>query len=101
VAVRSGRPGIYNFDLPQSPAGVTVSGRIMGDVLDKDLQSIALSSSAVSLRSDVDFAGSFVFRGFPPGSCSVTSEQSPRPFLWTSREVNVEDRDITSLELAP
>jgi len=101
VAVRSGRPGIYNFDLPQSPAGVTVSGRIMGDVLDKDLQSIALSSSAVSLRSDVDFDGSFVFRGVPPGSYSVTSEQSPRPFLWTSREVNVEDRDITSLELAP
>jgi hypothetical protein len=96
VVVRRGTSVVHDLSFGPS-RGITISGRVHGDLIYRDIQTVSLSTDSSLRKADVSFDGSFELRNVPPGTHRVAL--SYPQFAWGAREIVVEDQDIANIEL--
>ena len=96
VTVRSGASAVYDISLRESQ-GLMVSGRARANPTDAHFHTVTLNGRGVYRRRDVTLDGSFAFQDISPGTYRLMLDSAH--LLWTSREIRVEDQDVTGVEL--
>jgi hypothetical protein len=99
VIVRRGAPAVHDETLPHPVPGVSVSGRLLEGSTYRRPETVFLSTDDRTLRSTLASDRSFQFRNVPPGDYKIHA--AVPQFVWTSREIRVENQDITGVDLRP
>ncbi|HET9131404.1 MAG TPA: carboxypeptidase-like regulatory domain-containing protein, partial [Terriglobia bacterium] len=97
IAVQSGRETLRDIVFPYPSKGVTVSGRIHGDLRSLRPRRVSLYGSGVDLNAALAVDGTFSFNGVAPGTYKLGMPIAA--FAWGTREVVIGDRDLTGMEL--
>jgi hypothetical protein len=96
VTVRSRRDAAQDITLPAPARGVTVSGRVRGDVRAERIREIFLSTQTRFLRTKIGSDGTFSFQNVVSGDYGLSL---PAPhFAWGNRSIHVGDQDVSDLE---
>jgi hypothetical protein len=97
LAVRPRRDLVHDFTLPAPVRGVTVSGRIRGDLRTMGLRRVFLYFENRSLGANVASNGTFSFQGVRGGTYRLGTPTAE--FAWGATTIQVGDQDITGIEL--
>jgi len=90
-----------NFQLQRS-GGIRVSGRLIRNAGLDDTRSLTLlniTTNEIIGQTEVLPEGSFEFAHVPPGLYTISAPNIPVRFVWSSKAIMVEDRDVIGIDL--